>query len=1242
MLKVLVPFLALLFTALPSIGQVSYDTATLQGTVFDVQGRVVPGAMVTISNAATGLTKSQQSGADGTYNFPLLPVGTYQVEATAAGFSRAVASNVALSVSQAIVEDIHLRVGETTATVVVTSESPLIAVEQAQQANEITQSQVEALPNVNHTFDAYVLTLPGITNIQAIRNSGSQRAGVVTVNVFTTSGGNGRGGQVTIDGGENDSGQGISRTYHLPVDAIQEFLVNRNGYAAEYGFSYDETVTIVTKTGTNNYHGAAFGTFRDQATDAHQYFQPLTPNGKKFFGQEFHAGASLSGPLVKNKLFFFLAYEGYQNAFETSRNFINATYSPTFAQLPTGQQNYINAVAADANVAHCSPVPSCAALAADLTAALNPSNSAVVKALVGAPGNFIGQPSQTGSFTNKDTWHDAVVRFDWQANSNDSFVLRGLLERRDNPGDYGRLEYFQDAIVPPDNRNILTNRDYEWVATWNHIFSPRLFNALRFQMIPEYLVYTQPIPSQNGPRIPDNRIPSYGNFGVNLGPGTGNLLSEKRYQVEDSISWTRGKHSFKFGLSFRPAKYTQNNPLYTNSQIVYSQNLVNLYGLGGPDCAQISIPGLNQLSVLPGNAPCGGTALGSYTPPLTANDLGAMSAFNGAAPGNVTLFKQANLNALQAFSAVVPNQFRTSFGSGRWSGWGHYGGIYAQDTWKITPRLTVSPGVRFDVNAEPFPTGGIDNNVCEVNSPTVAAVTGLQTTLKNGGTCVAGGGTVRSFQINPTSGHTNYVSPRLGLAFDLTGDAKTLLRASGGAYVGASELQAIFYPNIYNPNGQYLIQEEVTAGVDPGYFSLIHNSTANGHLPVLPPTLAEFNVANLSPVPDGPHGVFITAADHPCGGNDIFGCGAYRSTYSTQASMSIQRQLWTNMSLEVGYVFQRTFHLQDPLENNFQQAVSAPGDQAGAGVPLIDPFNGPMLVPKDVNVETGTLYCSCGDAIYHGVTTSLKRQFANHFQFQVNYTWSRAMDNVLDFSSFNSSYYPTIYPAGINGQGRDWGVSAYNVTHNLVANAVYMTPFKGGSGASLVHKLLADWTLSPIVTVRSGIPFEVLINPQTGLAAECTTVAACIAGSARGNGLVQEALNQARPFAAARNTGFGPWNFRWDMSFRRAIPINERFRLEFFANFANLLNRVNFLGVNGIFPGVTNQAAAQGVRLLDGSSVNLLSGPYNFHGHASFDEAEKTGTKIGGATPLALGADPLAFTTADVPRQAQFELRLSF
>jgi outer membrane receptor protein involved in Fe transport len=143
------------------------------------------------------------------------------------------------------------------------------------------------------------------------------------------------------------------------------------------------------------------------------------------------------------------------------------------------------------------------------------------------------------------------------------------------------------------------------------------------------------------------------------------------------------------------------------------------------------------------------------------------------------------INALQAFSGVVPTSFRTSFGSGKFSGWGMYGGIYVQDTWKVSSRLTIGLGIRFDVNAEPFPTGGVDNNVCEPLTATVANVGTLQTQIRNyavahGGTfrapaiqsdcTTANGGVIKSFPINPTGTHTQYVSPRLGFAYQITSD----------------------------------------------------------------------------------------------------------------------------------------------------------------------------------------------------------------------------------------------------------------------------------------------------------------------------------------------------------------------------------------------------------------------------------------------------------------------------------------
>ena len=1248
--------LVVLLASVCTFGQVDYSTATLQGTVLDAQGRTVPAATVTINNPATGLTKSQQSGADGTYNFPLLPPGSYQITVTASGFDKSVTNGVTLPVGQAVVQDIHLQVGETSTTVEVTTSAPLISVEQVQQANEITQTQVAQLPNVNHSFDTYVLTLPGVSNVGQMQNAGSQRAIGGNFNNFTTAGGNGRGGLVYIDGGENDSGEGISRTYHLPVDAIQEFEVNRNGYNAEYGFTYAEAVSIVTKGGTNSLHGGLFGLFRDQATDAIQYFQPLTPSGHAFFDQDFHAGAHLGGPVIKNKLFFFMAYEAWQNAFANNRNFlIDPNYNPG---VTPGQAAYIGDVTT--NGASCG-AETCATLASHMTTGLNMSLNKTVQGLVGAAGNIYGIPDQSGTFTNRDTWQDGVVRLDYNLDANNTFVLRGLLERQNDNGAFGGTEYAQIAGTPPDAASANFNRDYEIVATWNHIFSPTLFNALRFQMVPEFLLNNNTIASQQEATQPFNIVAPLA-FGPVLGPDIGYLSNAKRYQFEDSVSWSHGTHSFKFGLSYRPAKYIINNPLYRTSQIVYLPGLFPLDAAGGP-----------------GNGTVLGSGATAYTPPLNTNDINSIETFNSAtatqcaaaggavvAPNNPGCVAQADfsnsaLNYYQAFAAVLPVQFRTSFGSGKFSGWGHYGGIYAQDTWKVTPRFTVSPGVRFDINAEPFPSPGVDTGVCELPAAqkTAPNVENLQflmvkaeannPNISSQDACSSNGGTVMSFPFDTNASHTQYVSPRLGLAYDLTGDAKTLLRASGGVFVGASERPAIFYSNIYNPNGSHLTQEEVTNGVDPSFNALLLASVQNGNLPVRPPTLADFQAAHIPPRPDGPHAVYITAADSlNCAAGDPFGCKTYRSTSSTQASASIQRQLTTNMSLEIGYNFQRTFHIQDPQDTAFEQALDPTTHQ-----PLIDPLHGPMLLPKNVNVETGTCYCSAGDSIYHALTTSFKRQFANNLEFQVNYTWSRAIDDILDFSSFNSTYYPTIYPRGINGHGRDWGLSAFNTTHNLVGDAVYTSPFKGGSGSSISDKLLANWTLSPIVTIHSGIPFEVLINPNQGISSECTTTLECSSGVATGNGLAQEAQNQARPYAAGRDTGFSPWLYQWDMSVKRGFPLTERFRLDFQVNFSNLLNHVNFTGVDGIFSqntfnsgpfnALTNPASAQHVQLLDGSFVNLVTGPYTFHGYKSFNQAEKTGNPISkGLAPSILGQDPLSFVSASVPRQIQFGLTLSF
>ncbi|HEV2991271.1 MAG TPA: TonB-dependent receptor [Candidatus Angelobacter sp.] len=1092
-------FLSALFVALTGVltayAQVDYSTATLKGTVTDPQGAVIAGASVTVKNQSTGLTKAVKANTEGSYLVPVLPPGTYQITVEAAGFRREVINTFTLAVGTVSVYDVHLQVGAASETIEVGGDSaPVIQVTQTQQADYINQIAEENIPSIGRDYSATIQLLPGMTNAEAIHSSGAQRnIGAFAVNNFTTAGGNGRGGLVTIDGGENDYGSGSSRTAHISPDAIQELQVNRNSFTAEFGFTLAEHVNVVTKSGGNQLHGNLFGLFRDQRTDAKPFFQ-ISNNDT--MNQDYHIGGDLGGALIKDKLFFFLNTEAYRTTFESLKTF-NTSF---FTGPSAAQQVYIQKVAMSNPGA-----------AAGLTAFLTPANNPFVQKLVAG---------QSGFFPGDQKWVDSMARLDWLPTSSDTFTFRFLQERLDSPLDLGGPAGGYGAgvgpTIAPSYATSDTIRDYEALVTWSHIFSPSLLNTLRVQIVPDNVADFTWNNNHGGPTTPFSAFTDgFGTFGPLLGAEV--LGHQRRYQFEDSVTWSHGKHTFKFGESFRPVKYTYFDNLYAHSQVAY-------------------VPGILPI-LTPGILP----------PSLAAQAVAAA----GLPPANT------NLTSLQSFGFGLPTQFRTSTGNNALiANWAYYGGVYFQDSWKMTSRLTVDAGIRFDADQESFP--GQSTNY--------------------------------------------YASPRVGFAFDVFGDHKTLLRAGGGIFVAPAQFQNAYYSNLYNPVGTIGFAQAVETIGTPGYAALLGALFAAGNLPVLKPvTIADYTAAGITIAQGRPNGIGIVNPGSPFAG----GTG-YKNNYGIQASFSIQHELTKNMSIEIGYNMQHTVHLQDPLEVGFVNS--------GA----FDPLLGPILKPNPANnpliggqpkFETLTNYCACGGAIYHAGTISLTRRFADHLQFQSNYTWSKAIDDVLDFSSFTSTFFPT-------SQGKDRAVSPYNISHIFTTSAVYTTPFHYDSGGFFL-RALADITLSPVLSIRSGTPFELFDSPAVGAA---------------GNGLVQEALNQARPFNAPRDSGILPWNYRWDMRFNKDFRLSkdhEALRLGFSVTAANLLNHTNFTGANGIFPAGT-AALAAATAFPNGG--NLLNGPYNIRGVKTLDFQP-------GFVP---GSVPLSFNSADVARQIQFGLRLSF
>lgn len=315
----------------------------------------------------------------------------------------------------------------------------------------------------------------------------------------------------------------------------------------------------------------------------------------------------------------------------------------------------------------------------------------------------------------------------------------------------------------------------------------------------------------------------------------------------------------------------------------------------------------------------------------------------------------------------------------------------------------------------------------------------------------------------------------------------------------------------------------------------------------------------------------------------------FQNVQSIQASLSVQRELVHNLSLEVAYQMYRGLHQQIPMDTNVRE-IPCNVFNPIAFNSVIDPFSGPCYTQIDPNYTQIETYSSVGSSIYHGVTASLTRQFSRGLQFQFNYTFSKAIDDNTDFNNNFMPFRPTRIDL-------ERGISAFNITHNFVASAVYQTPFR--PGGNILSRVFADIRISPVVAMRTGIPFTLRVP---GLQ----------------NGTLGQSL-YARPWNAGRNTGIGPNFYGLDMRVTKSLYIrrDSALRLDLLVEGTNVLNRVNFSAVNDMLPADSAYVLPNG--------KTLGTGPFNVRGVRASD-------------PL----QPLAFKSAFDPRQIQFGLKLLF
>src|SRR5258708_7952585 len=673
---------------LPACAQSDYATATLRGTVTDPQGAVLSGATVTATNSATGLTKTAKTGPEGSYQIPALPPGAYNVTFENPGFNKTVVKGVQLSVGQSLSYDAHLKLGNVGETVEVGADNlPLIELAQTQQANTINQLQIDNLPNIGRNLTYNVYTLPGVSNSDSPRSKNPGFTGYLTTG-FSIGGSNGRNNLSTIDGGENEYGTGQYRITNLPLDAIREYQVNRNGSNAEFGFTSGSAINIVTKSGTNQVHGDLYGFFRNQSLEATNFFNGLPRSATdptkvaKGSRPSLFAGGAIGGPIVQNKVFYYGTYEFVQL---NTPNFDNASIpfqpsvlglsnpqlgnnNPTFGNCAT--QFGVNSVGVDqlcyVNALKASGNPFLVGFANGITPGLTPRNNPALNTILNR---------DSGVFNNGDTLHNFIARLDFQPNERDSITFRVGYAHNNFPSP-------ADGILngSPDGYTLFA-RDTSILTTWSRNIRSNLVNQVLVQIVPHNS--SQALP---GPFAGVNF--SLGNLGA---PGPGGISTfgspallpykahQQRFQFEDNITWIKGAHTFKFGASYRPANYHIENDLWFNPEFDFKDGAVPLIALA-PPAVQAQLASFNSANNL--NTPgCG---------PPTNPCVGPLS---------------TNLSGPEAFSFGLPADVIAGFNNPKWQGWGHYFGSYLQDSWKLNSRLTMNAGVRLDVDGEPSPIG---------------------------------------------------------------------------------------------------------------------------------------------------------------------------------------------------------------------------------------------------------------------------------------------------------------------------------------------------------------------------------------------------------------------------------------------------------------------------------------------------------------------------------------------------------